>query len=170
MYCPNCGKEIPDGSKFCPYCGAKVVASPEQKKLVKEMRGKRGRKKNSLLILIPIVAVVILLSIFLYLKFFPVVNPEASVEHNNKGISLAEEIVREDPTSINKNIPVMISEFKKAVRLDPKNISARKNLIYSYLFSDDLKNAQKETEELLKVDPQNEFAVKMKELLSEETP
>jgi len=31
-----------------------------------------------------------------------------------------------------------------------------------------LKSAQKETEELLKVDPQNEFAVKMKELLSEE--
>ena len=24
MFCPNCGKEIPDGSKFCPYCGAKL--------------------------------------------------------------------------------------------------------------------------------------------------
>jgi len=22
MICQNCGKEIPDGSKFCPYCGA----------------------------------------------------------------------------------------------------------------------------------------------------
>ncbi|MGC9000967.1 DUF4282 domain-containing protein [Caldisericum sp.] len=22
MLCQNCGKEIPDGSKFCPYCGA----------------------------------------------------------------------------------------------------------------------------------------------------
>jgi len=24
MYCPNCGKEIEEGSKFCKYCGAKV--------------------------------------------------------------------------------------------------------------------------------------------------
>jgi len=24
MICPNCGKEVPDGSKFCPYCGAKL--------------------------------------------------------------------------------------------------------------------------------------------------
>jgi Tfp pilus assembly protein PilF len=85
-------------------------------------------------------------------------------------MSLAEKIVKEDPESINKDIPVMVSEFKKAVRLDPENISAKKNLIYSYLFADDLKSAQKETEELLKADPQNEFAVKMKELLSEETP
>jgi len=168
MFCPNCGKEIPDGSKFCPYCGAKIAVSPEQKKLAKERREKTGRKKNSFLVLIPIVAVVIVLGIFLYLKFFPIVNPEASVEHNNIGMSIAEEIVKKDPESIKKDAPVMISEFKKAVRLDPKNISAKKNLIYSYLFTDDLKSAQKETEELLKVDPQNEFAVKMKELLSEE--
>jgi len=24
MYCPNCGKEIEEGSKFCKYCGAKI--------------------------------------------------------------------------------------------------------------------------------------------------
>jgi len=24
MYCPNCGKEIPEVSKFCPYCGKKL--------------------------------------------------------------------------------------------------------------------------------------------------
>ena len=24
MYCPNCGKEIEKGSKFCKYCGAKI--------------------------------------------------------------------------------------------------------------------------------------------------
>jgi len=29
MYCPNCGKEIPDGSKFCPYCGAKLSLTGE---------------------------------------------------------------------------------------------------------------------------------------------
>jgi TM2 domain-containing membrane protein YozV len=24
MFCPNCGRQIPDGSKFCPYCGASL--------------------------------------------------------------------------------------------------------------------------------------------------
>lgn len=24
MYCPNCGKEVPDGGTFCPSCGAKL--------------------------------------------------------------------------------------------------------------------------------------------------
>lgn len=25
MYCPNCGKEIQDGSQFCSSCGSKIV-------------------------------------------------------------------------------------------------------------------------------------------------
>ena len=29
MFCPNCGKELPDGSKFCGFCGADIAA--EQK-------------------------------------------------------------------------------------------------------------------------------------------
>ena len=163
MFCPNCGKQIPDGSKFCPYCGAKMETVEGIPK-----KGKPVRKKNSLLILIPIIVLVIVLGIFLYLKFFPRVNPEASVEHNNKGMSIAEEITKEDVESIKKNVPVMVSEFEKAVKLDPNNISARKNLAYAYLFTGDLKGAQSETEELLKIDPQNNFAIKLKELLTEE--
>lgn len=26
MYCPNCGKKLPDGAKFCTNCGAKIDA------------------------------------------------------------------------------------------------------------------------------------------------
>ena len=26
MFCPNCGKEAPDGMKFCSACGAKIAA------------------------------------------------------------------------------------------------------------------------------------------------
>jgi len=29
VFCPNCGKQIPDGSKFCPYCGAKLALEGE---------------------------------------------------------------------------------------------------------------------------------------------
>jgi len=25
MFCPNCGKTLPEGSKFCAYCGAKLT-------------------------------------------------------------------------------------------------------------------------------------------------
>jgi len=63
MFCPNCGKQIPDGSKFCPYCGEKIETVeniPEKRSAV--------RKKNSLLILIPIIVVVIAAGIFLYIK------------------------------------------------------------------------------------------------------
>ena len=30
MICKNCGKEISESSKFCGYCGAKVIEQPEQ--------------------------------------------------------------------------------------------------------------------------------------------
>ena len=29
MYCPNCGKEISDGTRFCPYCGASLLPQTE---------------------------------------------------------------------------------------------------------------------------------------------
>jgi len=28
MYCPKCGKEVPDGGKFCPGCGADAGVAP----------------------------------------------------------------------------------------------------------------------------------------------
>ena len=30
MFCTNCGKEIPNGSEFCPNCGAKIGGAPVQ--------------------------------------------------------------------------------------------------------------------------------------------
>jgi uncharacterized membrane-anchored protein len=36
MFCPNCGKEIPDGSKFCPYCGAKLEGNVTSQSSPKE--------------------------------------------------------------------------------------------------------------------------------------
>ena len=95
-------------------------------------------------------------------------NPALSVEHNNEGMSIVEKIANGQSESIEKDTALMISEFKKAVKLDPRNISARKNLIYTYLFIDDYKNALKETENLLKIDPKNSFAIEVKKLLTEE--
>ena len=29
MFCPNCGKQINDNSKFCAYCGHKFEEKPQ---------------------------------------------------------------------------------------------------------------------------------------------
>jgi tetratricopeptide (TPR) repeat protein len=175
MFCPNCGRQIPDGSKFCPYCGAKIAyGGTSSKKEVSESEvssegGSRNRKRNFLpILLIVFVLVVIVSGIFFYLKFFPKVNQEASIEHNSKGLSILESINPTDTQSLTKNIPLAKSEFEKAVNLNPNNASARKNLAYTYLFNGDLKDATKELYEVLKVNPQDEFAKKMYKLLTEE--
>lgn len=58
MFCPKCGKEIPDESKFCPFCGEKILPgekAPEQPSEPVPAPKKSNRK----LILIPVIAVVI---------------------------------------------------------------------------------------------------------------
>ena len=32
MYCQKCGKQIEEGSRFCPYCGSKNMSEPEQER------------------------------------------------------------------------------------------------------------------------------------------
>jgi len=60
MYCPNCGKGIPDDSQFCPYCGAKIEVFTKEKK-----------NNNKRLLLILIVGAIIILGIFALTKFLP---------------------------------------------------------------------------------------------------
>ncbi len=38
MYCPSCGKEIPNGSTFCLHCGTKINAAGKQKAVKWEYR------------------------------------------------------------------------------------------------------------------------------------
>jgi hypothetical protein len=46
MFCPKCGKEIDDSSKFCPYCGTEVRG--EEKEHVKpEVVGAAGESTSS---------------------------------------------------------------------------------------------------------------------------
>lgn len=42
MYCPNCGKQIPDDSRFCGFCGASIPAPEED-----ETTGNAEAKQNS---------------------------------------------------------------------------------------------------------------------------
>ena len=49
MYCPSCGREIPDGSKFCPYCGFKI--EEERINITQKVKGRSKPKgvKDSIL-------------------------------------------------------------------------------------------------------------------------
>ena len=49
MFCQKCGKQIEEGSQFCPYCGAKNTAEPEVMKQdvpVKKEKVRRNRKRK----------------------------------------------------------------------------------------------------------------------------
>ena len=64
MFCPNCGRQIPDGSKFCPYCGASLEG-----KAVNIPKSKSSRSIAK--IIIPIVLVIVILAggLFAFFKF-----------------------------------------------------------------------------------------------------
>ena len=74
MFCPQCGKEISDTSKFCQYCGGRIESNPKEETTVKSNKSntKTLQKKpfnqiiKSLLIF---VVLIILFIIFTYLFF-----------------------------------------------------------------------------------------------------
>lgn len=62
MYCKNCGKNIEDGSKVCPYCGAQV----ENNNLISNGNGnfngfiQKDNNKKGLIVLVSIIAILVI--------------------------------------------------------------------------------------------------------------
>ena len=52
MICPNCRKEIPDGSKFCSFCGA-ALEKTKAPETVQEEQGIKGKKVTKNIVLCP---------------------------------------------------------------------------------------------------------------------
>ncbi len=51
MYCSNCGKQIPDGSRFCPECGTSIAfAGPPPVQIVDASIGTRDQVKGPTLV------------------------------------------------------------------------------------------------------------------------
>ncbi len=46
QYCPNCGKKIPNGVKFCPFCGYQLVGS-EQPNNSQERQNQQSYSQNN---------------------------------------------------------------------------------------------------------------------------
>lgn len=59
MFCQSCGKQIEDGSRFCPYCGAANGSEKEQKESSVK-KGKSRKKKKAPVIIIAIAVLVVL--------------------------------------------------------------------------------------------------------------
>ena len=78
MFCPKCGKQVDDGSKFCPFCGADISndnISPERNRnenIQREQNGNytnNGKKpmKTSVIVIICIAAVAAVIAILMAL-------------------------------------------------------------------------------------------------------
>ena len=76
MYCPKCGKRLPDGSTFCSGCGKKMPASAVksttngsnvQKNIVKQTSGNNYKMFYSLYKKVPVYnAILIFIAAFIY--------------------------------------------------------------------------------------------------------
>ena len=78
MLCPNCGKEVPDRSKFCPYCGTEITST-------------KKRKHSNLKIILPIMIVMVLLSSFAVYQVIKTQIGERG-ENNNQQVATEQEI------------------------------------------------------------------------------
>jgi uncharacterized membrane protein YvbJ len=64
MFCPNCGRQIPDGSKFCPYCGA--ILTNKENNPIKKQQKRSNRFGLVFSIVIILIVIFVLSAVFLY--------------------------------------------------------------------------------------------------------
>lgn len=67
MFCPKCGGELPDRSKFCSYCGASINVStpPQTPKVPKTPKAPKPKKQRSTKLLKPIIALLLCVLVLL---------------------------------------------------------------------------------------------------------
>lgn len=68
MICPNCKKEIPDGTKFCTYCGAKLEdasaqPAPQPQPAAQQPAPQKNNKKLNTVLIIVIVALLVIVAV-----------------------------------------------------------------------------------------------------------
>ncbi|MGC8789671.1 zinc-ribbon domain-containing protein [Caldisericum sp.] len=170
MFCPNCGRQIPDGSKFCPYCGEKIVevAGETFLKQTKEKSstGRRKPKKKLLIITLVAVFVIAVLFVSMYSYIAPILFKGISNSYTEKAI---QEISSTQPsTTPEKSISSAVNNLNIAVKLNPKNIEARESLAAIDAINGDMGEVENQVNNILKLDPNDEYAKLLKSLLSEE--
>ena len=68
MFCPSCGKELPEGLQFCTACGAKLESDAQPSVAPRTAEGRERRKANVLVVagLLVLAAIAVLVAGFLY--------------------------------------------------------------------------------------------------------
>ena len=89
MFCPKCGKEIPDDAKFCKFCGNEIKKNkgPIKGRVVKKDSGKKDEKTSPVLIGAVVVAAIVL--VVLVVLAMGVLNNDGSSNGNGLGIGQA---------------------------------------------------------------------------------
>ena len=87
MYCGNCGKEIENGSAFCPECGVKAEAVQNAKPKINNQKMKK-RMRLVVLILVIVIAAFVGIKIISYVQGIPSDEEIQAVANNIQNGSL----------------------------------------------------------------------------------
>ncbi|WP_407416176.1 zinc-ribbon domain-containing protein [Methanobrevibacter sp.] len=63
MFCPKCGEEIKDGSKFCKHCGTQIKSKTAGDKPPKPVQSSSGDDRNKKIIIGVLIAAIVILAI-----------------------------------------------------------------------------------------------------------
>ncbi len=116
MFCAKCGKEIPDGGKFCPGCGTIV-----------ETEVKSIKKKNPTRIVIVLVAACVLIVAATVVSYFTLFSQTARDRREvKKQFQLAERYLED------LDYQQAIAAYKAVLSIDPNDVDALEGLYRAY--------------------------------------
>ena len=102
MFCPSCGKEIKDGSKFCKYCGADIKSK-------KSSPQSSNSSDNSKIIIIgALIAVIVILAVVIGVFGFGLMD---SGNNNVSSLDTNNAVGTDDKSSVSSNEPVSLNSF-----------------------------------------------------------
>ena len=97
MYCTNCGKELPENSKFCNYCGSAQGAGVQSERLtVPESKKTKAPKKKSGWLAVS----VFLISVFIVVMCFNGISDDNKTENGGSADESAVSATVESPVEI----------------------------------------------------------------------
>lgn len=146
MKCPNCKQSVPESSRFCTYCGARIEQS-EEKKSKFVLFFASGKKKK-------IAAAALVLILASGLALFPFLSPISAQENYQETISEGEKYL------FDLDYEKAEEYFQKAKKIEPKKPEPYEKLYEVYLETRQEEKAdeiQKEAEEKLPEEKLEDF-------------
>ena len=140
MYCTKCGKENPEGARFCENCGEPMrekffVPQEPAAEYESEVTDKRKKKKRTFLILAGLAAAVVLVSVGIMaaIAFSDVRKEKKFDESVEAGLRFLEEEEYEQAAAC----------FDEAISIDPKQIEPYRGAALAYTGMEDYEKVEK---------------------------